>query len=143
MAGGIFDRKDIDHALSLGADGVQIASRFVATEECDASQIYKDAYIQAKEEEIQLIQSPVGMPGRALRNHLTETVAEGRIPVKKCYNCLEKCNPAKVPYCITKALIDAVKGDVENGLVFCGANTGRIREMTTVKELMAELTGTC
>ena len=143
VAGGIFDRKDIDHALSLGADGVQIASRFVATEECDASQIYKDAYIQAKEEEIQLIQSPVGMPGRALRNHLTETVAEGRIPVKKCYNCLEKCNPAKVPYCITKALIDAVKGDVENGLVFCGANTGRIREMTTVKELMAELTGTC
>ena len=60
----------------------------------------------------------------------------------KCYNCLEKCNPAKVPYCITKALIDAVKGDVENGLVFCGANTGRIREMTTVKELMAELTET-
>lgn len=143
VAGGIFDRKDIDHALSLGADGVQIASRFVATEECDASRTYKDAYIQAKEEEIQLIQSPVGMPGRALRNHLTETVAEGRIPVKKCYNCLEKCNPAKVPYCITKALIDAVKGDVENGLVFCGANTGRIREMTTVKELMAELTGTC
>ena len=142
VAGGIFDRKDIDHVLSLGADGVQIASRFVATEECDASQIYKDAYIQAKEEEIQLIQSPVGMPGRALRNHLTETVAEGRIPVKKCYNCLEKCNPAKVPYCITKALIDAVKGDVENGLVFCGANTGRIREMTTVKELMAELTET-
>ena len=70
VAGGIFDRKDIDHALSLGADGVQIASRFVATEECDASQIYKDAYIQAKEEEIQLIQSPVGMPGRALSQPL-------------------------------------------------------------------------
>lgn len=141
VAGGIFDRKDIDHAMSLGADGVQIASRFVATRECDADERYKMAYINAREEDVQIIQSPVGMPGRALCNNFVKRTKEGRIPVKKCYNCLEKCNPSQVPYCITKALIEAVKGDVENGLVFCGANVGRIREITTVHELMKELAG--
>ena len=139
VAGGIFDRKDIDRAIDLGADGVQIASRFVATRECDADERYKQAYVNAKEEDVQIIQSPVGMPGRAIRNHFMEIVENGRIPVKKCYNCLEKCNPAQVPYCITKALIDAVKGDVENGLMFCGANVGRIDKITTVHELMREL----
>ena len=139
-AGGIFDYKDVTHALSLGVDGVQIASRFVATKECDASEAYKQAYIRAEEKDIAIIQSPVGMPGRALRNAFIQRVEEAKAPIRKCYNCLKKCNPAEVPYCITKALIDAVKGDVENGLVFCGANTGRIREMTTVHELMQELT---
>ena len=139
VAGGIFDRADIDHALELGADGVQIASRFVATEECDASEAYKQAYINAKEEDVQIIQSPVGMPGRALRNALIERVEKEKEPIKKCYNCLAKCNPGKVPYCITKALIDAVKGDVENGLVFCGSNVGRINQMMSVHELMQEL----
>lgn len=139
VAGGIFDRNDIAHVLDLGADGVQIASRFVATVECDAADAYKQAYIDADEADVQIIQSPVGMPGRALRNHFIEQVEQGRQPVKKCYNCLEKCNPAEVPYCITKALIDAVKGDVENGLIFCGSNVGRIREMTTVHQLMQEL----
>ena len=139
VAGGIFDRADIDHALELGADGVQIASRFVATEECDASEAYKQAYINAKEEDVQIIQSPVGMPGRAIRNALIERVEKEKEPIKKCYNCLAKCNPVKVPYCITKALIDAVKGDVENGLVFCGSNVGRINQMMSVHELMQEL----
>ena len=132
-------RADIDHALELGADGVQIASRFVATEECDASESYKLAYINAKEEDVQIIQSPVGMPGRAIRNALIERVEKEKEPIKKCYNCLAKCNPGKVPYCITKALIDAVKGDVENGLVFCGSNVGRINQMMSVHELMQEL----
>ena len=139
VAGGIFDGKDISHALELGADGVQIASRFVATEECDASEAYKQAYIHADEKDVQIIQSPVGMPGRALRNRFIEHLEETKMPISKCYNCLEKCNPARVPYCITKALIDAVKGDVDNGLVFCGANVGRIHEMTTVHALMQEL----
>ena len=139
VAGGIFDRTDIAHALELGADGVQIASRFVATEECDASEAYKRAYIEAKEEDIQIVQSPVGMPGRALRNEFIRHLEEGREPIQKCYNCLEKCNPRKVPYCITKALIEAVKGNLDKGLIFCGANVGRINKMTTVHELMAEL----
>ncbi len=140
-AGGIFDRADVVHAQSMGVDGVQIASRFVATRECDASEAYKQAYIRAEEKDIAIIQSPVGMPGRALRNAFIRRVEETKEPIRKCYNCLKKCNPAEVPYCITKALIDAVQGDVENGLVFCGANTGRIREMTTVHDLIKELIG--
>ena len=74
-----------------------------------------------------------------IRNALIERVEKEKEPIKKCYNCLAKCNPGKVPYCITKALIDAVKGDVENGLVFCGSNVGRINQMMSVHELMQEL----
>lgn len=140
VAGGIFDRADIDHVLELGADGVQIASRFVATEECDASDAYKQAYVVAKEEDLQIIQSPVGMPGRALRNAFVKKTMEQKQKITKCYNCLQKCNPAEVPYCITKALIDAVKGELENGLIFCGSNVGKIQEITTVPQLMKELT---
>ena len=139
VAGGIFDKMDIEHAFELGADGVRIASRFVATEECDASESYKLAYINAKRRGCPDYQSPVGMPGRAIRNALIERVEKEKEPIKKCYNCLAKCNPVKVPYCITKALIDAVKGDVENGLVFCGSNVGRINQMMSVHELMQEL----
>lgn len=141
VAGGIYDRNDIEHAFSLGADAVQIASRFVATYECDASAAYKEAYLNAKPEDIQIVQSPVGMPGRALRNKFIENVETTRQTIKKCYNCLEKCNPREVPYCITKALIDAVKGDVDNGLIFCGSNVGRINRMMSVHELMQELCG--
>lgn len=139
VAGGIFDSSDIAHAIELGADGVQIASRFVATSECDASEAYKQAYINATEKDVKIIKSPVGMPGRALNNTFIKQLENGPKSIKKCYNCLEKCNPKNVPYCITKALIDAVKGDVDNGLVFCGANVGRIKEMTTVHQLMQEL----
>ena len=139
VAGGIYDNRDIKHALSLGADGVQIASRFVATYECDASDRYKEAYINAKEEDIRIIKSPVGMPGRALYNDFVKKTEKGRIPITKCYGCLEKCNPGEVPYCITKALTDAVKGDIDNGLVFCGANVGRIDRIMSVHELMMEL----
>lgn len=141
VAGGIYDRQDIAHALSLGADGVQIASRFVATVECDASDAYKQAYIQARPEDIVITDSPVGMPGRALNNAFLQKVARGEMSVKKCFNCLAKCNPAEIPYCITEALIRAVQGDLDNGLIFCGANVGRIDKIVTVHELMQELTG--
>ncbi len=141
FAGGIFDYEDICHAISLGADGVQIASRFVATEECDADERYKQAYIQARDEDIEIVMSPVGMPGRALKNTFVKLIEKKPLPVSRCFNCLEKCNPAKVPYCITKALINAVRGDLEHGLIFVGANVGRISRMTNVHDLMAELTG--
>lgn len=81
------------------------------------------------------------MPGRAIRNKFVEFIKSNRIPINKCFNCLEKCNPAKVPYCITKALIDAVRGDVDNGLLFAGANVGRINKIVPVHELMEELAG--
>ena len=139
VAGGMFTAKDAAHVMELGADGIQAATRFVATEECDASDAYKQAYVNASDDDVIIIKSPVGMPGRAIRNALIERVEKEKEPIKKCYNCLAKCNPVKVPYCITKALIDAVKGDVENGLVFCGSNVGRINQMMSVHELMQEL----
>ena len=141
VAGGIFDHADIMHVMELGADGVQLASRFVATYECDASDAYKQAYLNATQQDVQIIKSPVGMPGRALNNAFVKKTAQARETIKKCYQCLEKCNPAQVPYCITKALVDAVKGDTENGLMFCGANVGRINRMMSVRELMQELCG--
>lgn len=141
VAGGIFNNSDICHALSLGASGVQIASRFVATYECDADEKYKQAYINASDKDIEIIMSPVGMPGRAIRNKFVSFIKEKQIPVDKCFNCLKKCNPAKVPYCITKALVDAVLGDIDNGLIFAGANVGRINKIVSVHELMEELVG--
>ena len=120
---------------------MQVASRFVATYECDASPAYKQAYLDAEDEDVMIIKSPVGLPGRAVHNTFVDKAKEGKCLVKKCYQCLEKCNPAKVPYCITRALIDAVKGDIQNGLVFCGANVGKIHKMMSVQELMNELAG--
>ena len=139
VAGGIFTAEDIAHIIQLGADGVQIASRFVATEECDASLAYKQAYIDAKESNVRIVKSPVGMPGRALNNTFIQELDVAPKRVTKCYNCLEKCNPAQVPYCITEALIRAVKGNVEHGLIFCGANVGCINQITTVPTLIEEL----
>lgn len=141
LAGGIFDYQDICHALELGAQGVQIASRFVATEECDASDAYKKAYIEAKAEDVEIVMSPVGMPGRALNNAFIKRVKEKKQSITKCYNCLAKCNPAEVPYCITQALTAAVEGDIDNGLIFVGENVDRINRITTVADLMQELSG--
>lgn len=140
VAGGIFSKDDVVHALQLGADGVQVASKFVATEECDAAEAYKQAYIQAKPSDVAIIESPVGMPGRALKNKFLEQVKQNPPVIGKCYGCLAKCNPARIPYCITDALIRAVKGDVEHGLIFCGADVGKIGRMSTVREVMRELT---
>lgn len=140
VAGGIFTKEDSAHVLSLGADGIQAASRFVATQECDASEKFKEAYITAKPEDIVIIKSPVGMPGRALKNAFIRRVEANQEKIKGCYNCLKACNPQTAPYCITQALINAVKGDIENGLVFCGARTGEISSIITVPKLISELT---
>jgi NAD(P)H-dependent flavin oxidoreductase YrpB (nitropropane dioxygenase family) len=138
-AGGVYDGKDIAEYLEMGAAGVQIASRFVATEECDADPAFKEAYINAKEEDIKIIKSPVGMPGRALNNAFAQRVALERQKVKRCYNCIRGCDPATTPYCITDALVASVTGDVENGLIFVGHNVFKIDHLTTVKELMTEM----
>lgn len=139
VAGGIFDKYDVEHALELGADGIQAASRFVATEECDAALAYKQAYVNASKKDVVLIKSPVGMPGRAIRNAFLEEVTAGKKQIGKCYGCLAKCNPAEIPYCITDALIRAVEGDVEHGLIFAGANVGRIDKISTVAEVIEDL----
>lgn len=140
VAGGVYTGADIAHYTSMGAAGAQIATRFIATEECDASQGYKDVLLRAGEEDIRIIHSPVGMPGRALATPLVRQLEQGqRFAPRHCARCLKSCDPAAVPYCITHALIEAVKGNVEEGLFFCGANVGRVNEMTTVPRLMAEL----
>lgn len=139
VAGGIFDGKDIAHVLSLGAKGVQMATRFVATEECDASLEFKTAYINAKSTDVQIVKSPVGMPGRALSNAFVKRTEEGPIKVTKCFNCLQPCNPATTPYCITEALINAVKGNIDNGLIFCGDNVSKVDKIVKVQDLMNEL----
>lgn len=141
-AGGVFDHKDVLRQIELGADGVQVATRFVTTEECDASPAYKQAYLDAEEEDIVIVKSPVGMPGRAIKNEFLSCVQEaGRLPVGHCFRCLEHCNPADTPYCITRALINAAEGKLKDALLFCGSNAYRCRKMETVPEVMEELCG--
>lgn len=139
FAGGVHTRGDIEHYLSLGCAGVQIATRFIATEECDAHPAYKAEFL--KHESTFIIQSPVGMPGRALKTPFMKRISAAPVPPKNCTKCITHCNPATTPYCISRALIAAAKGDLENGLFFCGANVEKITEITTVKKIFEELTG--
>lgn len=144
VAGGIFTGKDIQKYLDLGASGVQMATRFIATHECDASQAYKEAFINSQAEDIELVGSPVGMPGRAILTPLTKKLAAGEnFPVKKCYNCLIPCNPKTTAYCISGALIEAARGNLEEGLVFSGTNGYRNQKIVSVKELINELMEEC
>lgn len=139
VAGGIYDRKDMDHALELGADGVQMGTRFVTTEECDAAEEYKQSYIQAEEKDICIVESPVGMPGRAIRNPFLERVKTEKCRISHCYHCIVTCNPAKIPYCITEALVNAAEGDVDNSLLFCGSNAYKAKKIERVADIMEEL----
>lgn len=139
-AGGIYDRKDVEKMECLGVDGVQVATRFVTTRECDADIRYKEAYIHAAKEDISIVKSPVGMPGRAILNPLMKRVMLGeKIEHSSCHRCLAKCNPSQIPYCITDSLIQAVKGDTEHGLLFCGANAWKAEKIETVEEVVASL----
>lgn len=142
VAGGIYDRKDMEHALELGADGVQVATRFVTTYECDASDAYKQTYIDAKKEDIVIVKSPVGMPGRAISNAFIKQAEKGPIPHGKCRLCVSTCKPAETPYCITEALINAVEGNVEKGLLFCGENAWKASKMEHVADIMQEFSNT-
>ena len=138
-AGGIWDKNDIQKYLNLGADGVQMATRFVTTYECDASEEFKKAYIKSKKEDIKIIDSPVGMPGRAIYNNFIKQTEQVKCKIDKCYNCIKTCNIVNTPYCITKALINSVKGNVENGLIFCGSNVYKAKEIVSVHDLIQEL----
>ncbi len=139
-AGGIFTGKDIVEMLRAGAKGVQMATRFVATKECDAHPRFKEAHLKAKKEDVVIIHSPVGLPGRAIKNAFVEKILKGEAPKpdpKKCQGCIgEICDKS---YCILEALENARKGDIENGLVFAGSNVWRVNKIVTVKELIQEL----
>lgn len=138
-AGGIFTGEDIADCISAGAAGVQIATRFVATDECDADIRFKQAYIDARKEDIVIIDSPVGMPGRALNNRFIQNMMHRTEPVLDCYHCLKGCNPTIAQYCISDALIHAVKGDVDDAVVFVGSNAWRLNKIIPVSILMKEL----
>ncbi len=138
--GGIYDGKDIARMLSLGASGVQMGTRFVCTKECDVSHQFKQAYLDAKEEDIVIIKSPVGMPGRAIKNRfLKDLEIKGRLKIKCPYRCLTACKVDKARYCIAQALVNSYFGDVDHGLIFCGQNAYLIDKIITVKELIQEL----
>lgn len=140
VAGGIFTGSDIAHFIKKGADGVQMGTRFIATEECDAAKEFKDMIINCKKEDIAIVKSPTGFPGRGIMNSfMKKTEERGNISMSSCFNCLSLCNPSDTPYCISGALIEAVKGNVDNGLVFVGSNAYRVNKMTTVHDLINEL----
>lgn len=139
LAGGIDSREKAEEAFSIGADGIQVATRFVTTKECDAASEYKEAYVKAKKEDICIVKSPVGMPGRAIHNAFLEKVERGGKKLCKCHKCLHRCNPGEIPYCITDALIQAAEGNVEDALIFCGANAWKISEIQTVSQVVREL----
>ncbi len=138
--GGIYTGEDIYNITSLGADGVQMGTRFVTTDECDASNEFKQSYIDARKEDIEIIQSPVGMPGRAIHNNFLQKVKEGLKQPKACpFNCIKTCDVTHSPYCIMLALYNAYKGKMENGYAFCGSNAWRTDKIISVKELIATL----
>ena len=139
-AGGIFDGSDIVNCLKQGASGVQMGTRFVCTEECDASRAFKDQYINAKKEDIIVLKSPVGMPLRVIRNAFVDRILRGERTNFECkYHCLSTCQPGTTPYCIAKALVNAQLGELDSGFAPCGSNAYRIHSLVSVKELVAEL----
>ena len=139
-AGGIYTGDDIYRYLESGVQGVQMATRFVATYECDASPAFKDTYIKCKQEDLTIIDSPVGLQGRAIKNKFLELVSRGiKKPVKCPWKCLKTCDYTKSPYCIGAALTNAKKGKLEKGFAFAGANAYRVNKITSVKELIKTL----
>ena len=139
-AGGLYSGEDIYNIMQLGASGVQLGTRFVTTEECDASLDFKETYINATEEDIKIIKSPVGMPGRAIFNSFMEKVQSGKKQPFSCpFKCIKTCDISKSPYCIITALFNAFKGNMKGGYAFAGTNAYRANKIETVKELFAKL----
>ena len=141
-AGGIHDGYDMANMLKVGADGVQMATRFIATHECDASDEYKNELIKAKEEDIVRVESPAGLPGRAVRNFLTKTLENHRLKVNYCVNCLRTCKKVDIPYCITEQLGNSASGD-KNGLLFTGAKAYLIDKIDHVDNIIKEIIRDC
>lgn len=138
-AGGIYDGAGMYDIMSKGAKGVQLGSRFVTTNECDASDVFKQQYIQSDEKDIEIIQSPVGMPGRAFANGFLDKVKQGLKMPKTCpFHCIKTCDISKSPYCIVTALYNAAKGNMKNGYAFAGSNAYRATSIMSVKEVFSE-----
>jgi nitronate monooxygenase len=139
-AGGIYTGADIRKFIDIGADGIQMGTRFVATNECDADIDFKNMYIDSEADDIVIIDSPVGMPGRAIRNKFIDDVSSGiKKPIRCPYHCIKTCDYLHAPYCIARALINAQKGQLKNGFAFAGANAYRVKKIVPLKELMNSL----
>lgn len=138
--GGIYTGADMYRFLKMGASGVQMATRFVTTYECDASIEFKQAYLDARPEDIVIIQSPVGLPGRAIRNQFLEDVRRGQKKPFRCpYHCIITCDMHNSPYCIALALINAQRGILKNGFAFAGANAYRATRIVSMHEVISDL----
>ncbi|MGN4272114.1 NAD(P)H-dependent flavin oxidoreductase [Bacillus cereus group sp. BCN115] len=134
-AGGIMTGKDIAHALKMGASGVQMGTRFVASNECDAPLSFKEKYINARLEDTILVKTTVGLQGRAVKNNFTKLIADNnkKIKIKKCINCLKNCS---YRFCTLDSLINSMDGDCENGLVFAGARVNEVKEILPVQTII-------
>ena len=139
-AGGIYTGTDIYEIMKSGADGVQMGTKFVTTHECDASIKFKEAYINAEVSDLGIIDSPVGMPGRAIINSFTEKIRMGKKHPLRCpFKCIRTCDVSSSPYCIISALFNAFKGNLEGGFAFAGSNAYRATKLQSVKEVFLEL----
>jgi nitronate monooxygenase len=139
-AGGIYTGQDIYGIMKRGAKGVQMGTRFVTSQECDASDAFKQSYIDATADDIEIIQSPVGMPGRAVRNGFIDKVREGlKMPLKCPFHCIKTCDISSSPYCIINALYNAYRGNMKNGYAFAGSNAYLATKISSVKEIFSEL----
>ncbi len=139
-AGGIYSGTDIFKIMQKGARGVQMGTRFVTTEECDASIGFKMSYVNATREDMEIIQSPVGMPGRAIRNNFIEKIKAGlKKPIKCPFHCIKTCDVSSSPYCIITALYNAYRGNLKSGYAFAGSNAYLADKITTVKDIFTEL----
>ncbi len=138
--GGVYTGADIREILDMGAAGVQMGTRFVTTWECDASLAFKKAYLEAGDQDQMIINSPVGMPGRAIRSRFLEDMENGlKRPGGCIYHCIKTCDPATAPYCISLALVNAQRGQLDRGFAFAGANVGRVNDIVSVKTLIETL----
>ena len=139
-AGGIFSGFDIRKFQNMGASGVQLGTRFVATHECDADIRFKEAFVNAKEEDVTIIKSPVGMPGRAINNAFLDSVAQGlRKPFKCLFQCIKSCEVENSPYCIAAALLNAKRGNLDRGFAFTGINAHLINSIESVEDIISSL----
>lgn len=138
-AGGVYSGEDIHKMISMGASGVQMGTRFVATYECDADERFKKAFVDATPEDLTIIKSPVGMPGRAIKGRFVDAIEQGKKNFSCIFHCIQTCDPQKSPYCIAAALLNAMRGNLEKGFAFAGENAGRISSIVSVKELMDSL----
>jgi len=143
-AGGVFTGRDLARFLQLGASGVQMGTRFVATDECDAALSYKEAYLRCRSEDILVIQSPLKLPLRVIRNRFVDRILRGeKVPFRCPYRCLATCEPDTSPYCIAQALVNAYRGDMSAGFATCGANAYRVDRIVSVRALIQELKADC